>query len=207
MEASTLSLAWVPASGSGLEETTVTIDDTGCVAVGHITHAGSDAHAGHVTHGGAEPFDVYYRVECDSSWRTRYVCVAEALSGRCVEMRSTGDGRWMSDDGRRLRELEGAIDVDINVTPFSNTLPVRRLAMEVGARADIVTAYVAVPEMTVAADPQRYSRLRHDLYRYQSLDSDFTSDVVVDADGFVLDYPGLFTRVRAELSPAEGRRD
>src|SRR3954467_15068875 len=87
-------LSWAPASGTGLEETTVTLNENGCVAVGHIS--GSEPHL----------FDVYYRVEADPLWRTRYVCVSETLSGRCVEMRSAGDGRWVSDDGRVLRHLD-----------------------------------------------------------------------------------------------------
>ncbi|MGD8167210.1 putative glycolipid-binding domain-containing protein [Herbiconiux sp. P16] len=186
----TRSLAWAPASGTGLEVTTVTMDASGCVAVGHITR--TDPH----------PFDVYYRVEVDELWRTRYVCVSETLSSRCVEMRSRGDGRWTSDDGRLLRHLDAAIDVDISATPFSNTLPVRRLGIGVGESADIVTAYVDVPAMTATADPQRYTRLLPDVYRYQSLDSDFTRDVVVDEFGFVLEYPGLFSRVPATVEPA-----
>jgi hypothetical protein len=184
-EAITRALSWAPASGTGLEETTVTLDESGCVAVGHIT--GSEPHL----------FDVYYRVEVDPLWRTNYVCVAETLSGRCVEMRSAGDGRWVSDDGRALRHLDTTIDVDISATPFSNTLPVRRLGIGVGESAEIVTAYIDVPAMTVSADPQRYTRLLPDVYRYQSLDSEFTRDVVVDDEGFVLSYPGLFSRVPA----------
>jgi hypothetical protein len=186
METVTRSLSWAPASGTGLEETTVTLDESGCVAVGHIT--------------GDDPvlYDVYYRVEIDGAWRTRYVCVSDTLSGRTAEMRSLGQGSWTSDDGRRLRGLDGAIDVDITVTPFSNTLPIRRLEIGVGESVDIVTAYVDVPAMTVTADPQRYTRLLPDVYRYESLDSDFRRDIVVDELGFVLEYPGLFSRVPAE---------
>ena len=33
------------------------------------------------------------------------------------------------------------------------------------------------------------------LYRFLSLDGGFTADLLVDADGLVLDYPGLFRRV------------
>ncbi|WP_382304347.1 putative glycolipid-binding domain-containing protein [Herbiconiux sp. UC225_62] len=189
MESVTRSLAWAPPSGPGREETTVILDDNGCTAVGHIT--GTDPHL----------FDVYYRIEIDDQWRTRYVLVSETLSGRSVEIRSGGDGRWWSDDGRLLRHLDAAIDVDISATPFSNTLPVRRLGIEVGQSAEIVAAYVDVPAMTVSADPQRYTRLLPDVYRYQSLDSDFTRDVLVDELGFVLEYPGLFSRVPAGLEP------
>jgi hypothetical protein len=56
-------------------------------------------------------------------------------------------------------------------------------------------AYVDFEELNVLPDAQRYTRLAEDLYRYESLDSDFTRDITVDASGFVVEYPGLFERV------------
>jgi hypothetical protein len=185
-ETRTLSLSWTrepEAGGAGREDLTVTLGPSGCVAVGHVVLADP------------EPYDVYYRVECDDGWRTRYVSVAETLRGRSLSMRSAGDGRWVSDDARMLPGLAEAIDVDISVTPFSNTLPVRRLSLAVGESADIVTAYVDVALMRVSADPQRYRRVGPEVYRYESRDTDFVRDLRVDSDGFVLEYPGWFSRV------------
>ncbi len=83
-------------------------------------------------------------------------------------------------DGRERNDLEAAREVDIAVSPLSNTLPIRRLELAIGESADITTAYVAVPELTVVADPQRYTRLaRHD-YLYESRDSDFRRVLTVD---------------------------
>lgn len=85
-------------------------------------------------------------------------------------------------------------------------LPIRRLGLEPGESADLEVAYVAVPGLAVEPDGQRYTRLEsggHDeIYRYESLESDFVADLPVDADGLVLDYPGLFRRVR----PSRGFR-
>ena len=52
-----------------------------------------------------------------------------------------------------------------------------------------------VPSLEVIPDPQRYTRIDNRVYRFESLDSDFTRDIQVDADGFVVEYPGLFSRV------------
>ncbi len=41
-----------------------------------------------------------------------------------LSLRSDGAGRWSDDRGRPLPELDGCIDVDISVSPFTNTLPV-----------------------------------------------------------------------------------
>lgn len=170
------------ASGTGHDDATVTMNDTGFVAVGHITSYDPNR------------FEVYYRIECDEHWRTRYVSVADTLTLRSLELRVTPDNHWVSDDGSVITEIDGALDVDISATPLSNSLPVHRLDLEVGESAEIVTAYIDVPALHVQADPQRYTRLAPHLYRYQSLDSDFTRDVVFDDDDFVLQYPGLFFR-------------
>ena len=42
---------------------------------------------------------------------------------------------------------------------------------------------------------QRYTRLDDRRYRFELTHGSFTRDITVDADGFVLDYPGLFSRV------------
>jgi hypothetical protein len=60
--------------------------------------------------------------------------------------------------------------------------------------ADITTASVSVPGLTVQTDPQRYTLIGPREYLYESRDSDFSRRVTVDEHGFVLDYPGLFTR-------------
>jgi hypothetical protein len=179
----------VPAARKGYEGTTLTIAPTGAVAVGHIT---------------AEPtpeapvaYDVFYRIECDASWRTRYVSIAETSTSRSIELWSTGDGHWRGDDGRMLVALTDAVDVDISATPFSNTLPIRRAGLALGQSVEIVTAYIEIPSLRVTADHQRYTRVSPSTYRYEALDGTFIREVEVDDEGFVTEYPGLFTRVGA----------
>jgi len=82
------------------------------------------------------------------------------------------------------------------VTPFTNTLPIRRLDLAEGQTADIRVVYVLLPELTITIDPQRYTCLRRGgRYRYESLDSDFVREIDIDTDGLVVTYPGLFRRV------------
>jgi uncharacterized protein len=60
-------------------------------------------------------------------------------------------------------------------------------------------AYVDIDGMCTWAQEQRYTRLEqnpeHRLYKHESLDGGFTADLLLDADGLVLDYPGLVRRV------------
>jgi hypothetical protein len=99
----------------------------------------------------------------------------------------------------------GAVDIDLAFSPFTNTLPIRRLNLPVGSSAEIVTAYVEALSLRVTPDPQRYTRLATDEYLYESLDTDFSRRITVDADGFVLDYPGLFRSSDQAATDAEDR--
>jgi uncharacterized protein len=150
------------------------------------------------------PFRIRYTVRCDAGWRVRELRVS-SLAGddKGFEMFADGEGRWSTADGRPAPSLEGCFDVDISATPFTNTLPIRRLGLEAGESANLEVLYLAVPEMRVVPARQRYVCLKRDdrggLYRYESLDGEaagFTADLPVDADGLVLDYPGLFKRAR-----------
>jgi len=113
---------------------------------------------------------------------------------RKIGLTGDGKGNWSDESGAR-DELRGAIDTDITATPFTNTLPIRRLKLGNEQSADIVTVYIHLPGLSITTDPQRYTFLEAGrLYRFESLDSDFARDIEVDADGLVLTYPGLFKR-------------
>ena len=143
-----------------------------------------------------EAFAACYRIACDRLWRVRQLEVRIIASPRRLQLVADGEGRWSDGSGASLEVLNGAIDVDLSASPFTNTLPIRRLQLEAGQSAEIVTAYVRFPELAVSADGQRYTCLEPmRRYRYESLDSDFVREIEVDADGLVVRYPGLFTRV------------
>jgi hypothetical protein len=116
-----------------------------------------------------------------------------------VDLLADGEGYWTTHSGESVPGLEGCVDVDISATPFTNTLPIRRLGLAPGESADLSVAYVDIDEMRAWREEQRYTRLKKNsedaLYKYESLDSGFTADLPVDTDGLVLDYPGLFRRV------------
>ncbi|HEY7605594.1 MAG TPA: putative glycolipid-binding domain-containing protein [Actinomycetes bacterium] len=138
------------------------------------------------------PLDVHYQVETGPDGFTRRVELA--LDGGAVHrvLLADGAGHWRWEGGGSdLAEVHGALDVDLTVTPATNTLPIRRLAaLEVGEAADLRMAWVQFPELSVIPSAQRYQRLAADRWRFSA--GDFTAELLVDPDGLVLDYGGLF---------------
>lgn len=139
------------------------------------------------------PLRLYYRVRCDASWTTTSVEI-DLYGHPPVRLTRRADDRWYEADGSQRPDLTGCVDVDIALTPFTNTLPIRRLGLEPGESADLRMVYIQVePTLEINAADQRYVKLAPGAeadYRYQS--GSFVADLVVDHDGIVVDYPGLW---------------
>ena len=141
-----------------------------------------------------EPFGLDYRLVLDQAWRMREAALRTA-AGRSLQLTSDGSGLWTV-NGLLDESLSRCIDLDIEATPVTNTLPIRRLALASGQAATVEVAYVRVPSLTTASARQRYTALTaNELYRFESLESGFSADLPVDPQGLVTDYPGLFRRI------------
>jgi uncharacterized protein len=147
------------------------------------------------------PFELTYQVRVDQTWRVQ-ACELRTAGAASHELLLIADGmgHWLDATGASVPALDGCLDIDIAVTPFTNTLPVRRLALAPGASEEIVVAYISVPDLSVRPARQRYTHLTRtdagSTYRYEGLESDFRADIAVDADGLVVDYPPIWRRVR-----------
>jgi hypothetical protein len=177
---------WVPWEGPGLEHLRLVTSGRGVVANGLVI--GLEA---------GRPFRIGYEIRCDGRWRVREIRAAAPDSERPVlELLADGEGHWKRGGGEPVPELDGCIDVDISATPFTNTLPIRRLGLEPGQSEVLTITYVRVPELLVGPERQRYGCLEAQadsgLYRFEALPSGFTAELPVDAEGLVIDYPGLF---------------
>lgn len=139
------------------------------------------------------PTRLAYTIEAGPDWTVRRLTVAP-YGEPALDLTRRGDGRWFDGAGTERPDLAGCVDVDIALTPFTNTLPIRRLGLAVGASAGVRVVYVQVDQgLTANAADQRYERLGQDIYRYSS--GAFTADLTVDDDGLVTDYPDLWRRL------------
>lgn len=133
------------------------------------------------------PIDVRYEVVVDRDWVTRTVevTVDQLTRPRRLRLVRDDDGGWAV-DGAAATELDGCVDVDLGVTPSTNTLPIRRLGLAVGDQADVDVAWVRFPELRVDRGRQTYTRLGTEEWRYRS--GSFSAVLTVDADGLVVCY-------------------
>ncbi|HEX2362546.1 MAG TPA: putative glycolipid-binding domain-containing protein [Jiangellaceae bacterium] len=182
--ATTTIARWRDWAGTGIEHLVLTEDADDIIAESALLGT-TDAGA---------VYAVRYRLRCDASWHVRELGISLVGDARRFEVVGDGAGAWRTDAGVDMPELAGALDVDLAVTPFTNTLPIRRLALAVGATADVVVAYVGFPDLAVTRESQRYRRLGQRRYRFEALGGNFVRDLDVDQNGLVVTYPGLFRR-------------
>jgi hypothetical protein len=133
------------------------------------------------------PLRVEYRVFADPAGLTTAVHVREwhGFEQRAIALARDAKGNW-SRDGKNVRGLKGCTDVDLGVSPSTNTLPIRRLRLGVGGSQSIKAAWVRFPDLTVEKATQTYARLDDFTYRYAS--GTYEGELVVDDDGLVASY-------------------
>ena len=131
-----------------------------------------------------------YDVRVDAAWVTQSAEVEGSLGAAPVRLRLTHDastGGWTR-NGVEVPELEGCIDVDLGFTPATNTLPIRRLALGVGAAATVYAAWLRFPDFTLEVLEQRYIHEASGVYHYESGGGHFQAVLETDAVGLVTRY-------------------
>ena len=139
-------------------------------------------------------YAVRYDIALDDRWRTRRARVAsDTVEGpREIVLASDGEGRWTS-DGEPAPQLDGLIDVDIEASACTNTLPIHRLPLPRGEVIPAPAAYVRALDLSVTRLEQTYRRLDDRRYDYSS-EADFRAVLEYDAAGLIVDYPGIAAR-------------
>lgn len=102
-------------------------------------------------------------------------------------------GQWTRDE-TALPELSGALDIDVEFTPATNTLPIRRLDLAVGETRQVRSAWLRFPELRLEPLEQTYTREAEQRFRYRALvdGEPFVARLYTDASGLVLCYEGLW---------------
>lgn len=140
------------------------------------------------------PYAVRYEIVLDDDWHTRSARVwTDTLDGpREVALVSDGAGSWTV-DGAPAPHLDGLVDIDIEASACTNTLPVHRMPMPLGEVVTASAVYVRALDLAVVRLDQTYRRLDDHRFDYTS-EGDFTALLVYDDAGLVVDYPGVARR-------------
>jgi hypothetical protein len=172
------------------EHCTLTVRDSGLSLVGTVLGAE-----------GGLPVRVEYRILADAAGLTAAVNVRDlrGFEQRTLALTRDAKGSW-SLNGVAARSLKGCTDVDLGCSPATNTLPIRRLRLAVGASRTIQAAWVRFPELVVEKTAQTYSRLDEFTYHYAS--GTFEADLTVDDDGLVAAY-AVWRRTAAATGPED----
>lgn len=141
-----------------------------------------------------QPLHVDYHISANLNWETTSV-VIKAHDHIQKDLQFTRENnKWHDKQGTVHEIFDACTDIDISLTPFTNTLAINRLLLREGESHEITVLYFDLPAMDVKPVKQRYTRLAERLYRYESLYSGFKAELEVDEDGLVLDYPEIWKR-------------
>ena len=202
-------IAWSKRDPFGAEYAEVAFDDDSLAANGIAI--GSDP----------LPYRLEYSLRTGPGFVTTEVEVRSRGDGweRSLKLVRSSAGRWSADTtaigeaplplplplpGGETEKFNEALDPDLGLSPLFNSLPVLRHDLHHGGSAeDFLMVWISVPDLSIHPSPQRYTYLRalpdgNRLVRFESVGAgeDFVADVVFDAMGLVVDYPGIATRLR-----------
>lgn len=134
--------------------------------------------------------------ELHRDWRVLQVAITRTGSDGdgTLHLERTGDG-WRV-NGQPRPDLDGAHEVDLSLTPFCNTLALRRLAGTGGNTIVLDVAYLDGATLDVFRSRQAYDQITGRCFGYRDLGAaaGFEAKLDVDDDGFVMRYEGLFAR-------------
>ncbi|HET6747050.1 MAG TPA: putative glycolipid-binding domain-containing protein [Candidatus Saccharimonadales bacterium] len=178
-------IVWNNENEPGVEKLNLDTKENSIVAKSHVIGGDADLHT---------KWDAEYEITCGANWHVRDVSIYEKTAGRHLIIHSDGAGNWTNESGKEIEVIHGCIDIDFRATPFSNTFPIKRLQLAEGETATIEVAYINAPDLEITKEQQVYTRLSSHTWKFIQPSADFEATITVDDEGFVVDYPGLFTR-------------
>lgn len=134
-----------------------------------------------------------YLVVCDPPWHTVSGRVTGLVGNKPVEIDISVDAkkRWRL-NGEECLAVAGCIDLDLNFSPSTNLLPIRRLNLAIGEEAEVQAAWLGFPSFTLERLDQVYRRIDAETYRYESADGAFVKEIRVNPAGVVTSYPDFW---------------
>jgi len=178
-------VTWQAAAWSGREDLTLQVGDAGIEATSELKGTTEDG----------TPYEIRYTIELSPDWQVQHVHIADSRDeGGTLDL-IYENGQWFAGlDDYLGEEFDNVPFIDISLTPFTNTIPIKHLTFEGREPQKIDVLFIDLPSFTWRRVEQYYSKIGENTYHYQDIERpDFQADIVVDDDGLVLVYPNLFT--------------
>lgn len=150
---------------------------------------------------------VEYVIRLSPLWQVRQFLLFRDLDEPDLWLGTDGHGRWGEMNGAHRPELDGAHDVALDVTPFTHSLPIRRLPLHVGDAFDLPVLHIDVETLAIEHRMVGYHRVGPRRWRISepppvARDGERTPSggerietiVEVDDHGLVVDLPDRFRR-------------
>ena len=141
------------------------------------------------------PAEARYEVVCDDAWNTKraQVSLRDGTDERVLRV-TVEDRKWYV-NGHENDSVNECTDIDLEWSPSTNTLPIRRLHLVVGEKSGpVLAAWVRFPSLALQPFLQEYERISDRIYRYKSRGGKFVAEIAVDEEGLVVTYEGLWQR-------------
>lgn len=137
-------------------------------------------------------YKIEYYIKTNKNWETTFVTLRTQFdnSNELLTLEKK-EGKWLLNDTPN-DELKNVFDIDISLSPFTNTLPINRLQLKDNERQIIEVVYFDILEKEIKPVKQIYTRLATDQYIYENYDKSFKADIKIDEHGLVVEYPKLF---------------
>jgi hypothetical protein len=145
------------------------------------------------------PARITYRIECDRCWKTRNVSIHQERAGKTTHLTLKVDSKqmWKAKESA-VAFATGMYDIDLEVTPATNTIPIRRIRLKEGESQQVDAVWVRFPSLKLERLRQRYTRIDRRHYKYESLSTGFKAHLEVDKFGLIVSYGNLWRRVAAK---------
>ena len=174
-------IRWEGLEHKSLENCTLTETDNGVAITSIIT--------GQVNN---QAIKISYKILTDTLWRTYFVEI-NVISGRnekIILLEKKG-AYWLVNNAIDHR-FDGCVDIDISLTPFTNTLPIRRLVFDGQLSNRIEVIYIDIIADIIIPVRQYYTKISDSVYLYENEKSTFKAELKTDPYGLVIEYPKLF---------------
>ncbi len=148
---------------------------------------------------GPHPGTLTYAIALGPAWVTRSARVTGALGARRLDLAisRSAAGVWAV-NGTPHPQLAPALDIDLGFSPATNTCVIRRLGPGRQGQRPVIAAWLDTEDWVLKPLRQVYELTGPLTWAYRSPTTGFSTELTVNNDGFVTDYPGLWAAVPQE---------